>query len=164
MSLDRRPFEDDELTVDLEVIASATERADLVVLPERIRERGDSVKIAPVRREARDLQRFAHENGRTVAFAIPDGVETAAYEEHAAALVLPIIVFGAGIALNIGCNLVASWIWEVWGPKSDPEDLVYVRLARRLGDGSMEMLEARGSVDDVVRILREPQLEPREED
>ena len=79
------------------------------------------------------------------------------------------MVLGGNLAVNIGCNLIADWIWMLWGPDSgatpDPHDTVHVRVARKLPDGTLEMIEARGSVGDVVHVLREqPAIEPGEAD
>jgi hypothetical protein len=99
-----------------------------------------------------------------VALAVPEGAETAAYQEHAAEWVLPIVLFAANIPVSVACSLFANWIWSLMGPQPDPEDTVHVRLARELPDGTLEMLEARGRVEDVVGVLREPGLEPSETD
>ena len=160
--LDHKRLDDDALTVDRATLDAAMERADFVVLPERIREVRE-VQIAPFRREVSQFQHFVRDNDHSVALALPEGVETAAYQEHAAEWVLPVIALGATVGFNVACNLIADWIWMVFGPKGDPEDTVHVRLARRMPDGTLEMVEARGAVGDVVRVLREP-LESGEAD
>jgi hypothetical protein len=156
--LERRAYHDDDLPVDRHVLAEAAAGAEFVVLPERIREvRGSAV--APFRREVQQLRGYIRENGHSVALALPEGVETAAYQEHAAEWVLPIVLFAADVPVSVACNLFANWIWSIIGPARDSEDGVHVRLAHELPDGTLELLEVRGNVEDVVRVLREPELE-----
>lgn len=161
--LERRFLPNADLSVDRHVLEQAAATADFVVLPERMREvRGN--RIAPFRREVQQLRGYIRESGHTVALAVPEGAETAAYQEHAADWVLPIVLFTVGIPVSVACNLFANWIWSRVGPEPDSDATVHVRLARELSDGTLEMLEARGKVEDVVRVLREPQLESGETD
>jgi hypothetical protein len=156
MPLEHRLLPDGEVSVNRHVLAAAA--AEFVVLPERVREvRG--TPVAPFRREVQELRGFILENGHSVALAIPEGTEPVAYQEHAADWVLPIVLFAASIPVSVACNLFANWIWSRLGPQPDPDDTVHVRLARQLPDGTLELLEARGKVEDVVQLLREPELE-----
>jgi hypothetical protein len=160
-SFERRALSEDELPVDRQVLAEAAAGVDFVVLPERIREVRGS-EVAPFRHEVQQLRAYIRASGRTVALAVPEGAETAAYQEHAAEWVLPIVLFTASIPVGVACNLFANWIWSLMGPKPDSDDTVHVRLARELPDGTLEMLEVRGRVEDVVRVLRESELESGE--
>jgi hypothetical protein len=161
--MNTRRLSDDDLTVGRDVIAAAAKDADFIVLPERIREFRER-PIAPFRREVQPLLTFARSEGFRIELAVPSDVETAEYEEHAAEWVLPVIFFVAGVPVGVACNLVANWIWSVFGPTTDPRDTVYVRLVREADDGSIELLETRGGVENVVRVLREHRSESAEAD
>ena len=84
----------------------------LILLPEQVTESKGEV-FASFREDAQALRVHGAEAGLDVRLHAPPGARLGVYREHAAELVLPLLVFAAGATYNVVCNLVANEIQRI---------------------------------------------------
>jgi hypothetical protein len=132
-------------------LAERAASADLLLLPEDTRDCAGS-KVAPFRRYTQDLRVVARESGIRADLVVPDGTQVAAYSEHAAEWVLPVVF---GIPASVVATLVANWLQARMDSRRPgaPMPTVRYREAELRGD-QVRVREVEGPVDAVIAMLR----------
>jgi hypothetical protein len=111
---------------DVEQLQTA---ADVVLLPDRVDRERDGALVAAFREEAQALRVEALRAGFTVELARPAEATLAAYREHAAEWVLPLILsVPAGAAAQLVANFLQRRLDELRSRKSDMPRVRYREL------------------------------------
>ena len=124
---------------------------DLLILPDLVEVKADGTTIASFREEAQAFRVDALRAGLTVDLVAPDGSERAAYREHAADWVLPVLLAGpVPVVVTLITNRIQRWMDD--RAEGDPVPTVRYREAH-IEDGKIRVRELEGLADEVAKML-----------
>jgi hypothetical protein len=142
-----------------EELARLAEQGGLVLLPDEVAQQPDGRILAAFREEAQAMRLQAQQDGVPVTLIKPQDADLAVYREDAAELVLPIILFAAGIPATLITNRIQRWLDERRAAGGSRR--IRYREAH-VADSEIRVRELEGPAEDVVEMLRENwELPPR---
>lgn len=126
--------------------------AALWLLPDTVEVEGDFV-VAAFSETAQPLRVELEAKGISIKLATPPDARLAAYREHDATVILPIILAVPG-AIS-GILQIADWIEARFRKADSPAPPVRYRQAEFRPDGTLDIREIEGAPDSVAALVRE---------